>query len=169
MRTARASFINREDILQALRAARRTPLLTCIAVVALSVGIGLNTAVFSILNYLLMSPPTRQQGEAEAHQRGASKTGRRPPDAPPARAMSTGRAFMSRRIGRAVEAADKRLSDTSQRSAEGQAGLGDEKAHSSHHHRPKVRSWLHRLFHRRKQPDREGDAAGDAGAGEVTR
>ncbi|GGH08331.1 ABC transporter permease [Silvibacterium dinghuense] len=52
--------IDRQDLLYALRSARRTPLLTLIAVLALSIGIGLNTAVFTILNLMLLAPPTRE-------------------------------------------------------------------------------------------------------------
>jgi predicted permease len=54
-------LIDRQDVLHALRAARRTPLLTCVAVLALSVGIGLNAGVFTVLNFLFFEPPTRQQ------------------------------------------------------------------------------------------------------------
>src|SRR5580698_2029834 len=56
----RTMVINRQDLIYALRSARRTPLLTFTAVLALSVGIGLNTGVFTILNYLMMAPPTRE-------------------------------------------------------------------------------------------------------------
>src|SRR5271170_7897138 len=53
-------LIDRQDVLYAIRSARRTPLLTFVVVVALSVGIGLNEGVFSILNSLLLEPPTRK-------------------------------------------------------------------------------------------------------------
>ena len=53
-------FIDRQDVLYALRSARRTPLLTFIVVVALSVGIGLNAGVFTILNFLMLDPPTKK-------------------------------------------------------------------------------------------------------------
>jgi hypothetical protein len=53
-------FISRQDVLYALRSARRTPLLTFIVVLALSVGIGLNAGVFTILNFLLLDPPTKK-------------------------------------------------------------------------------------------------------------
>ena len=55
-----AIFFDRQDLLYSLRSARRTPLLTGIAVLALSVGIGLNTAVFTIVNMLLLAPPARE-------------------------------------------------------------------------------------------------------------
>ena len=53
-------LVDRQDLLCALRSARRTPLLTVVVVLALSVGIGLNAGVFSILNTLLLQPPTRK-------------------------------------------------------------------------------------------------------------
>jgi len=53
-------FIDRQDVLYALRSARHTPLLTFIVVLALSVGIGLNAGVFTILNFLLLEPPTKK-------------------------------------------------------------------------------------------------------------
>lgn len=53
-------LIDRQDILFAIRSARRTPLLTAVAIVALSVGIGLNAGIFAILNALFLEPPTRQ-------------------------------------------------------------------------------------------------------------
>ena len=52
-------LVDRQDVLYALRSARRTPLLTAVVVLALSVGIGLNAGVFSILNALILQPPTR--------------------------------------------------------------------------------------------------------------
>lgn len=48
----------RQDILHALRAARRTPLLSAVAVLALAFGIGLNAGVFTLLNSLFLEPPT---------------------------------------------------------------------------------------------------------------
>jgi hypothetical protein len=45
-------LIDRQDVLYALRSARRTPLLTVIVVLALSIGIGLNAGVFTILDFL---------------------------------------------------------------------------------------------------------------------
>jgi predicted permease len=47
------------DVRYSLRTFRRTPFLTVVAVLALSVGIGLNAGIFSILNSLFLSPPTR--------------------------------------------------------------------------------------------------------------
>jgi|HubBroStandDraft_4_1064222.scaffolds.fasta_scaffold14825_2 putative ABC transport system permease protein len=53
-------FIDRQDVLYAIRSARRTPLLTFVTVLALSVGIGLNAGVFAILNFLFLNPPTKK-------------------------------------------------------------------------------------------------------------
>jgi len=50
--------IGRQDFLYAMRSARRTPLLTFVVVLALSVGIGLNAGVFTILDSMLLEPPT---------------------------------------------------------------------------------------------------------------
>jgi putative ABC transport system permease protein len=53
-------LIDRQDILYAIRSARRTPLLTFVTVLALSVGIGLNAGVFAILNFVFLNPPTKK-------------------------------------------------------------------------------------------------------------
>src|ERR1700722_13073392 len=53
-------LISRQDVLYAIRSARRTPLLTFVVVLALSVGIGLNAGVFAILNFLFLNPPTKK-------------------------------------------------------------------------------------------------------------
>jgi Na+/H+ antiporter NhaC len=42
-------LIDRQDIQYAIRSARRTPLLTVVTALALSVGIGMNAGVFAIL------------------------------------------------------------------------------------------------------------------------
>ncbi|HVU46430.1 MAG TPA: ABC transporter permease [Terracidiphilus sp.] len=47
-----------QDLLYALRSARRTPLLSTIAILALALGIGLNAGVFTLLNSLFLQPPT---------------------------------------------------------------------------------------------------------------
>jgi hypothetical protein len=47
-----------QDILHAMRAARRTPLLSGVAILALAFGIGLNAGVFTLLNSLFLEPPT---------------------------------------------------------------------------------------------------------------
>jgi predicted permease len=53
-------WIDRQDLLYTIRSARRVPLLSGIAIVALSVGIGLNAGVFTLLNALFLSPPTQK-------------------------------------------------------------------------------------------------------------
>src|ERR1700746_1856600 len=51
-------WIDRQDLLYSIRSARRAPLLSIIAIVALSLGIGLNAGVFTLLNALFLNPPT---------------------------------------------------------------------------------------------------------------
>ena len=53
-------LVDRQDVLYALRSARRTPLLTLVVILALSVGIGLNAGVFTILSAMVLQPPTRK-------------------------------------------------------------------------------------------------------------
>ena len=53
-------LIDRLDVLYVIRSARRTALLTFVVVLALSVGIGLNAGVFTILNFLFLNPPTKK-------------------------------------------------------------------------------------------------------------
>jgi predicted permease len=52
--------IDGREIRYALRSALRSPLLTCVVVLALSVGIGLNAGVFTILDSLFLAPVTKQ-------------------------------------------------------------------------------------------------------------
>jgi predicted permease len=47
-----------QDLLYAFRSARRAPLLSAVAILALSLGIGLNTGVFTMLNAMFLRPPT---------------------------------------------------------------------------------------------------------------
>jgi predicted permease len=53
-------MIDRQDILYAVRSVRRAPLLTLIVVLALSVGIGLNAGVFTILDSMFLKPATKK-------------------------------------------------------------------------------------------------------------
>src|SRR6202034_770748 len=53
-------LMDRQAVLYVIRSARRTPLLTFVMVLALSVGIGLNAGVFAILNFLFLNPPTKK-------------------------------------------------------------------------------------------------------------
>ena len=47
-----------QDFRRALRSARRAPLLSTVAVLALALGIGLNTGVFTIVNAAFLRGPT---------------------------------------------------------------------------------------------------------------
>lgn len=47
-----------QDMVYAVRSARRAPLLSVVAIVALALGIGLNTGVFTMLNAMFLRPPT---------------------------------------------------------------------------------------------------------------
>ncbi len=53
-------WIDRQDLLYTIRSARRAPLLSIIAVAVLSLGIGLNAGVFTLLNALFLSSPTEK-------------------------------------------------------------------------------------------------------------
>jgi predicted permease len=53
-------WIDRQDLLYTIRSGKRAPLLSIIAILALSVGIGLNAGVFTLLNALFLSPPTQK-------------------------------------------------------------------------------------------------------------
>lgn len=52
-------WIDRQDLLYTIRSARREPLLSIIAVVALSLGIGLNAGMFTLLNAMFLNAPTQ--------------------------------------------------------------------------------------------------------------
>lgn len=51
-------WIDRQDLLYTIRSAKRAPLLSAIAVMALALGIGLNAGVFTLLNAMFLEPPT---------------------------------------------------------------------------------------------------------------
>ncbi len=50
----------RHDLTYAVRSARRAPLLSCIVVAALSLGMGLNAGVFTVLDALFLQPPVQR-------------------------------------------------------------------------------------------------------------
>ena len=52
-------WIDRQDLLYTVRSARRAPLLTFVAIAALTLGIGLNAGVFTLLNAMFLASPTR--------------------------------------------------------------------------------------------------------------
>jgi len=52
-------WIDRQDFLYTIRSVRRAPLLSIIAILALSLGIGLNAGVFTLLNAMFLNPPTQ--------------------------------------------------------------------------------------------------------------
>ena len=52
-------WIDRQDLLYAIRSGRREPLLSILAVVALSLGIGLNAGMFTLLNAMFLNAPTQ--------------------------------------------------------------------------------------------------------------
>ena len=57
-------WINRQDVLYSLRSARRAPVLSIVAILALTLGIGLNAGVFTLLNAMLLTSPTRTDPES---------------------------------------------------------------------------------------------------------
>jgi putative ABC transport system permease protein len=60
----------RHDILEALRSAVRTPLLSAAVVLSLGLGIGMNTAVFSVVNAVLLRPLPFPEPERIVQVRG---------------------------------------------------------------------------------------------------
>src|SRR2546430_16670754 len=56
------------DLLLAVRMLRRNPGSTAAVVIALALGIGLNTTVFSFVNALLLSPPEGVKGPEELRE-----------------------------------------------------------------------------------------------------
>src|ERR1017187_10680631 len=67
--------ITRDDIRYALRSLRRNPGFTCVAVASLALGIGVNTAIFSLVDQLLLwSVPARHPGQLVNVAGGRSDT-----------------------------------------------------------------------------------------------
>ena len=108
-------WIDRQDFLCTVRSARRAPLLSGIAIVALSLGIGLNAGVFTLLNAMFLNPPTQKRALSfrpalspirrlvhwnrtvlVLHYRGLCCRSRACDDARRGRRMATGRQYLSR-------------------------------------------------------------------------
>lgn len=47
-----------QDLIYAARSLRRAPGLVAVVVLTLTLGIGVNTTVFNLLNLMLLAPPT---------------------------------------------------------------------------------------------------------------
>ncbi|MEE8061689.1 MAG: ABC transporter permease [Gemmatimonadales bacterium] len=64
-RTARGEFMKSvwQDMRYAVRTLRRTPLITAIALATLALGIGANTAIFSVINGVLFNPMSAPDAE----------------------------------------------------------------------------------------------------------
>ena len=87
VRQRRREFLDglRQDVTVGLRAMRRAPGFTAVAVLTLSVGIGANTAIFSVLNSVLLRPlpypdPGRLVQVVERNPERAEQLGRASPD-----------------------------------------------------------------------------------------
>ncbi|HEY2466795.1 MAG TPA: ADOP family duplicated permease [Terracidiphilus sp.] len=54
-------WIDRQDLLYSIRSARRPPLMTFVAIAALTLGIGLNAGVFTLLNTMFLDSPVQKE------------------------------------------------------------------------------------------------------------
>ena len=52
-------LIDRRDLLCAVRSMRRDPAMTFVVVLTLAIGIGLNAGIFTLLNFLCLQPPVK--------------------------------------------------------------------------------------------------------------
>jgi len=59
----------RHDLVESLRALRRTPLLSALVVLTLGLGIGMNTAIFSVVSAVLIRPLAYHEPERLVHLR----------------------------------------------------------------------------------------------------
>ncbi len=59
-----------QDVRDAFRALKASPVLTAVAVLSLALGIGANTAIFSILDSLVRSTGARPALDVVAQRRG---------------------------------------------------------------------------------------------------
>jgi predicted permease len=65
----------RDDVRYALRSMRRNPGFTCVAIASLALGIGVNTAIFSLVDQMLLwSVPARDPGQLVNIEGGRSDT-----------------------------------------------------------------------------------------------
>ena len=63
------------DLQFALRSLKKTPAFTCIAILVIAVGIGVNTAVFSVINTVLLKPLTYPNPQALVQLMNTSREG----------------------------------------------------------------------------------------------
>ena len=63
------------DFQFALRSLKKTPAFTCIAILVIAVGIGVNTAVFSVINTVLLKPLTYPDPQSMVQLMNTSQQG----------------------------------------------------------------------------------------------